>query len=327
MDLKKAGALRFQEVCMPRVWGGRRLESLYGKILPPDQPVGEMWLVSDHPVHESVVAEGMLKGKSIRDLMQEDPEFLLGTIAKPTANGRFPLLLKLLDAKENLSVQVHPDDACAEMLGEPDGGKTEMWYVLEASAGSKLYCGLKNIQDENRLREILGGGKIMEHLESFAAEKDQALLLPAGQVHAIGRGVLLAEIQQNSDLTYRIYDWGRMGMDGTPRELHLEKAAKAIHLNEPAPKVIHAGQNNLEQENLCECAYFAARRFRIQDALQLNTQQQSPHIVLVIEGDIEIKTNQNSLALKNGEAALIPAGVEEYILKGKGVVLAYFVPG
>jgi hypothetical protein len=201
------GMLRFEEAYQPRPWGGHRLATALGKPAPTDTPIGEAWLVSDHPSHVSRVAEGPWAGHTLHEILKAVPEALLGTLARPTPQGRFPLLLKLLDAAEPLSVQVHPDDHHALRLGEPDVGKTEMWYVLDADPQSCLYCGLHADTTPEQLTQGIHNGGLVEHLITFPATPGASVFVPAGTIHAIGAGILIAEIQQNSDLTYRLYDW------------------------------------------------------------------------------------------------------------------------
>nr|HPK00742.1 class I mannose-6-phosphate isomerase [Candidatus Hydrogenedentota bacterium] len=226
--------LRFKERYYERVWGGQKLKALFGKPFPDNVPVGEAWLISDHPGDESVIDGGFWKGQTLQALLAADARALLGANARTTPAGRFPLLLKLLDAAESLSVQVHPDDACAERLGEPDVGKTEMWSVLQAEPGSELIYGLKPEVGREAFSNAVANGDIEPLLNRFPVQAGDSVFVSAGTVHAIGAGVVLAEIQQNSDLTYRIHDWGRLDSDGQPRTLHLEKALEAIHFS-PTP--------------------------------------------------------------------------------------------
>ncbi len=320
------GILRFEECYFPRIWGGRKLEGIFGKPLPPVQAIGEAWLVADHAVHESVVADGPHRGRTLHELVCEHPQALLGRLAHATPFGRFPLLLKLLDAREVLSVQVHPDDACAKRLGESDIGKTEMWYVLDAEPGSELICGLESKLGPDGFAAAVRDGSIVRHLCRYPVRAGSALFVAAGIVHALGAGVVLAEIQQNSDLTYRIYDWDRTDANGTPRPLHVEKAMAAIHFA-PAPKPGLAQPLSYELDGaqytvLAACPYFAAEHIEIGDNLERATHGDSFHIVLVEDGPLEIE----GVPLQSGQAALIPAECPMFSVSGTGTFLDYYVP-
>ena len=210
---------RFKE----RVWGGRRLETLYGKTLPPDVPIGESWEIADRPGDESVIANGPLAGRTLRDLMIERAPDVLGDAA-PAADGRFPLLCKILDARQKLSLQVHPPDR-ARHLGDP---KTEMWYIADAGPGAELFVGLKRGVTRATFEGALGSGRVADCFHRVDVTSGDVMFLPSGRVHAIGAGLVIYEIQQNSDTTFRVYDWDRVGLDGKPRELHVPQSLESI---------------------------------------------------------------------------------------------------
>jgi mannose-6-phosphate isomerase len=218
--------LRFHPYLRPLVWGGRRLGDLLGKPLPAAEPIGESWEISDHPSHRTVVAEGPLAGRSVRDLMETHRRELLGSAAE--RYSVFPWLIKYLDARDWLSVQVHPDDEAAARLLPGESGKTEIWFILDAPPGSRVYAGLRPGVDEAALRAALGRGAAAECLHDFAPLPGDALFLPAGTVHAVGGGVMLAEVQQTSDATFRLYDWDRRDAQGRARPLHVEQALACI---------------------------------------------------------------------------------------------------
>ncbi|MBX7258777.1 MAG: class I mannose-6-phosphate isomerase [Candidatus Hydrogenedentes bacterium] len=323
------GILHFAEHYVERIWGGRRLQSAYGKPLPVDVPIGEAWLVSDHPSAESTVDEGPHTGRSLHDLMQEYGTALLGTAATPTIHGRFPLLLKLLDSTDYLSVQVHPDDACALRLGEPDVGKTEMWHVLQSDQGGQLFCGLDPAATPESLAHAIRANTLESLLPHFAVQPGDSVFVPAGTIHAIGPGLVLAEIQQNSDLTYRLYDWGRVQADGTPRALHIEKSVAATHFGEhhpgKAPSLLMddiGGRRSL----LAACRYFAAERLDLESPYNRQTRHTSFHIILALSGALTVTTESSTRSLAPSEAVLIPAGEDSFTLQGHGVCLDYYVP-
>jgi mannose-6-phosphate isomerase len=190
--------IQFEEAFFERIWGGHRLRESLGFDVPTDQPVGEAWLVADHAAHESKIANGPWRGQSLHDVLLAFPEYLLGTCAAPTIHGRFPLLLKILDAAEVLSVQVHPDDEDAARLGEPDVGKTEMWHVLDSLPGSTLICGLDPAMTAEQFQRAVESNTIQASMQSFPAPKGTTAFVSAGTVHAIGAGILLAEISRTA---------------------------------------------------------------------------------------------------------------------------------
>jgi mannose-6-phosphate isomerase len=208
------------------VWGGRRLETSLGKVLPPEKPIGESWELSDLPEpDQSEVAAGPLKGTSLRQLVEQDLRGLMGPVALD--HGRFPLLVKYIDASQTLSIQVHPDEAAAARLG--GRAKSEVWYVLDADPGAVIYLGLHPGTGPEELRHALETGEVEGLVVQVPARPGTLLPVPPGTVHAIGAGILLAEVQQPSDTTYRVYDWGRVGLDGRPRQLHVDQAVQSIH--------------------------------------------------------------------------------------------------
>lgn len=327
-DFKDLSLLRFHHGPAPRIWGGTRLR----QAVPARQHetrIGEDWLIADHPQHESVVCEGNFAGATLCQLLQSAPDFLLGRRPSLTPAGRFPLLLKLLDAAEPLSVQVHPDDAAALRLGEPDVGKTEMWHVIESAPGSELVCGLQEFVREDEVRRALESGTIEDLLVRFPAPAGTTVFVPAGTVHAIGAGAFLAEIQQNSDITYRLHDYGRTDASGIPRTLHLEKGLEVIHFGSP-----HTGQNlplghPIEGAGctiLGACRYFAGRRLDLNGTCDLLNRAASFHILLPLEGMGEVCANGATAVLEPFQAVLVAGGVDTFSLTGVARVLDYFVP-
>ncbi len=323
---------RFKERYYERVWGGRKLKALYGKPLPDKVPVGEAWLISDHPGNESVIDGGPWEGQTLQTLLAADARALLGANARTTPAGRFPLLLKLLDAAENLSVQVHPDDACAERLREPDVGKTEMWYVLQTEPESELICGLKPGVEREAFRRAVASGDIERLLHRFPVHPGASVFVSAGTVHAVGAGVVLAEIQQNSDLTYRIHDWGRVGSDGQPRTLHLEKALEAIDFSAaPAEReaVSPPGPSDPDSPRtlLASSSHFAAEQVVCAGTYARQTRGESFHILLAISGSLAVNAGFETHSLAPGEALLVPGLHQQYFVEGRGEFLDYYVPG
>src|SRR5215469_11272222 len=227
--------LVFQPIFKERVWGGRELERLFNKILPATKPIGESWEISDRPGDESVIANGAFAGKTLRWLMENYPVEMLGR-ARPTAGSRFPILCKILDARDKLSLQVHPPAAKAtELNGEP---KTEMWFIADAEPTAELFVGLKPGVTRNEFEKKIADGTVAECFHRAPVRTGDAMFLPSGRVHAIGAGLVIFEIQQNSDTTYRVFDWNRVGLDGKPRELHIPQSLASIDFNDFEPKLV-----------------------------------------------------------------------------------------
>src|SRR6266404_6184934 len=226
--------LTFQPLLKQRVWGGRKLEQLYQKPLPPGVPIGESWEISDRPDDASVITNGPLAGKDLHWLVEHHREELLGSTK--LQHGRFPLLVKILDAEQKLSLQVHPPaDKAARLGGEP---KTEMWYIADAAPGAELYVGLKRGVTRDQFAEKVRSGTVADCFHRIGVKSGDAMFLPSGRVHAIGAGLVIFEIQQNSDTTYRVFDWNRVGLDGKPRELHIPQSLASIDFNDFEPELV-----------------------------------------------------------------------------------------
>ena len=299
--------LIFQPIFKERVWGGREMERLYRKALPPGD-IGESWEISDHDDDVSVVANGPLAGRTLRSVMEEHAEELLGE-ASPMANGRFPLLVKILDARERLSLQVHPPAEIAPSLGgEP---KTEMWYVAQADPGAMIYAGLKRGVTRRQFEAALKRQELEPLIHQIAPRAGDALFVPSGRLHAIGAGLVIFEIQQNSDTTYRVYDWGR------PREIHVAQSLKCINFKDFEPALA-----DTREEVLVACEHFVCARLTL-DAPRLLHCYDSFHIVAAVEGGVEI----GDVTLAAGQFALVPASLGEFTLRprGKATVLDVFV--
>lgn len=319
--------LRFRETYFEMIWGGQRLGARAGAA---GKSIGEAWLIADHTSCESVVAEGPHAGRTLHDLLEEDASALLGTRPAPTVHGRFPLLLKLLDAGQPLSVQVHPDDTAATHLGEPDVGKTEMWHVLDAAPGAELICGLDPALGRAELAQEIQDGGVEKRMHRIAAPAGTSVFVPAGTVHAIGAGIFLAEIQQNSNITYRMYDWGRLDVQGRPRELHVDKALQVIQFGAESPgasQPLTLMQEGATRNLLAACRHFAAERVQAIGPRYVRTiRGETFHILLGVEGDLRVSAGAECASLQPLAALLVPGGAKDYEIDGKGVFLDYYVP-
>jgi mannose-6-phosphate isomerase len=239
--------LLFKPIFQERIWGGRKLAELFGKDLPVGKRIGESWEIVDRPEAQSVVANGPLRDKTLHELWTQDRETIFGKVPD---TDRFPLLIKLLDAQEKLSLQVHPTEEVAKVLGgEP---KTEFWYVAAADPNAELYVGLRASLTREEFRDAVKQGRVADRVHTVRVKGGDAMFLPAGRFHAVGGGNLLVEIQQNSDTTYRVFDWNRVDDQGRPRHLHIDQALQSIDFDDVAPKLIEPRGELLVKHELFE---------------------------------------------------------------------------
>jgi mannose-6-phosphate isomerase len=307
-----ASPLLFVPFLRPMVWGGRRLADELGKSLPPADAYGESWDVSDHPHHRSVVANPVRQGESLRQLMESEVAALLGPSAGryPT----FPWLVKYLDAADWLSVQVHPDEEAVRRLWPGEGSKTEAWFILDAQPGSRIYAGLLPGVTAKDLRRALQAGAVAECLHSFVPRPGDCVFLPAGTVHAVGGGVLMAEVQQTSDATFRLFDWNRRDAHGKSRPLHVEEALACIHWDrgpvEPRPAPGYAAPTpGTGRQELVRCPYFTLEYVRTSEPLPFGTAGRL-QVILVVQGQGCLETATGLEPLRRGQAWVLPARME-----------------
>jgi len=317
--------LRFERIYQEKVWGGRTLERCPGLALPEGKRIGETWEIVDREGENSRVADGPWRGASLGELVGRHREALLGN-APANARGRFPLLVKYIDASESLSVQVHPDDASAARIGASAEGKTEAWYVLAAEPGARLYCGLRAGVSASDLERCMGQRAVLELMRSFEARAGECLLVPGGTVHAIGAGVTLLEVQQNSDTTYRIWDWDRVGLDGRPRETHPREAlaASAFDLPErpPVAGALRRGSDGHARAPLARTSHFTLELLEPERRARLETGGQY-RIYCVVSGSGTLTAAGESQALSRGDCWLVPArsAIHEIEPSGAGLRL------
>ncbi|GAB2698240.1 class I mannose-6-phosphate isomerase [Paenibacillus thermoaerophilus] len=311
--------LLFQPEFKERVWGGRNLER-FGYRLPEGR-IGEAWTIADHPNGSSVVANGDLAGLTLQDLRGRFGAELFGTRTTMREDGRFPLLVKLLDCEDDLSVQVHPSDGY-DRLPPGELGKTEMWYILDAKPGAKIIYGLQPGIDRAALEATISEGRIMDALQEVPVSTGDSFYIPAGTVHALCSGVLVAEIQQNSDTTYRLYDYDRPGLDGKPRELHIEDSLNVTaYEGAGAKRMSTAGSRPGEWLELATSPYFVTDKGVVQGRWELETTPESFTILIVAEGEGEISWSGGELPLAPGQSYLLPAQLGAYALTGNLTVL------
>jgi mannose-6-phosphate isomerase len=300
--------LKFTPRFKERVWGARNLERLYRKRLPATVPIGESWEITDRPGDVSTIANGALAGRDLRWLMQQHGKELLGN-ARPL-NGHFPLLIKILDAQDTLSLQVHPPAAkAAELKGEP---KTEMWFITEAQPDAALYVGLRKGVTRADFERKVADGTVAECFHRHTVKAGDAMFLPSGRVHAIGAGNVIFEIQQNSDTTYRVFDWNRVGLDGKPRELHVAQSFASIDFNDFEPPL--AGRETRAQgdatvRELARCPLFVVEQWNLAGGRTAALTPDIMHILGVVSGEITVESAAGKLTLAAGEFGLVPASV------------------
>lgn len=308
--------LRFERICLEKVWGGRKLERTPGFALPGSGPIGETWELVDRDDHNSIVAEGTLRGATLRDLVRDQGRSMLGR-AKPARSGRFPLLVKFLDASEPLSVQVHPKS------GSIDGGhegKDEAWYVLDAAPESRLWLGMRPGVHRRQLAESAAKREVLAHLLEWPVRAGDWAMVPGGTVHSIGGGICLFEVQENSDTTHRLYDWDRPGLDGKPRPMQIEDALAVTQYGESAPGPRTArfqSKNGVRRAQLASCASFAMELYDIEHSIELDTDD-LPRIAVALVGRATLRTSAGaSVELCTGDTWLLPASLGKYSIQAR----------
>lgn len=311
------------------VWGGYQLRPYKG-LEPSDEPIGESWEVSAVPSSTCIISNGAHKGKDLISVINEQPEAILGKKVNEKYNGKLPLLVKFIDAKRDLSIQVHPNDEMA-MREHGKMGKSEMWYVIKADEGAHLYAGFKEEITPYEYQKRVENGSITEVLADHQVKAGDVFYLPAGRVHAICGGILLAEVQQSSDVTYRIFDYNRPGMDGKPRELHTELAAKALdyHVIDNYRTEYEDSSNRAVQ--IIDSPYFSVRVMEVSKPFHRDLKKYDSFIItMCIEGDckIHLRSTDEEILLKQGNSTLIPAAIADFDVipqKGKTRILDAFI--
>ena len=284
----------FTPIYQERVWGGTNFEQKLGRTLPANKVIGESWEIVDRPEAQSTTSAG----KTIRELIAADPEGIMCTgwsAARP-----FPILVKWLDCQEKLSLQVHPPaDIAPSLGGEPN---TENWYVVDATEDATLMAGLKNGVTREDFETGLKNNDLEPLVHSMNVQAGESIFIPSGRIHAIGGGNLILEIQQNSDTTYRVYDWGRVGLDGTPRELHIEESLKSSDFNDFEPETLKS--SDASEQLLAQSDVFDLRKVCLSEGEELSFEAGTPRILSVVSGQL---TADDGATLKSGDTALLPA--------------------
>lgn len=299
------------------LWGGTRLKTEYHKKFN-FTPLAETWECSVHPDGASTVLNGEYAGRTLADVIALHPEYLGKKHKK-----NFPILVKLIDAEKDLSVQVHPDDAYAKRY-EHENGKTEMWYVMDATEDAFLIYGFEQKLTKEEIKNAIIHHSIMNYLHKVPVHKGDVFYIPAGTVHAIGKGILIAEIQENSNITYRVYDYDRVDKNGNQRELHIEKALQVMH-PAPAPELMfdreYQKTDDYTIETLCNCQYFKTQKIKIRNYFHFAVENDSFQVLLCLDGTSVITHEQECINIQKGECIFLPAGLGDCRIDGSAELL------
>lgn len=317
--------IKFNPLLKSTLWGGNKIIPF--KHLDSNQEnVGESWEISGVPNNETIVSDGQFKGQKLNNVVATLKDKLVGTANYKRFGNEFPLLIKFIDARQDLSIQVHPTDEIAKQQGK-ERGKTEMWYIMDSDADAKLYSGLKMQITPEQYKEMVENDTICDALAQYEVKADDCFFLPAGRIHAIGTGCFLAEIQQTSDVTYRIYDFKRKDKDGNYRQLHTQEASECINYNvEKDYRTEYTPKKN-EGVNLVNCPYFNTAVYDLDEPMTLDYSELDSFVILIgIKGEGTIKDNEgNETSLKVGETILIPATTQSLKVEGTVKFLETYV--
>lgn len=318
----QAYPLQFNPILKERIWGGTKLKTLFNK--PITSPItGESWELSDVPGDVSVVSNGVYQGKSLTELLEAFPDELLGTQVHERFGKQFPLLFKFLDAREDLSIQVHPNDELAKERHN-SFGKTEMWYVMQADENARIIVGFEQKSSPEQYLRSLEEKTILGLLHTVKVQKGDVFFLETGTVHAIGAGLVIAEIQQTSDITYRIYDFDRKDANGNTRELHVDLALDAINYELTDTQKEYTHHEN-QSNGMVDCAYFTTNYIPLDGESVVRKDGESFTVYMCVEGHFEIEIDGQKYEYQTGDTVLIPASIHALNLKGKGALLEIYI--
>lgn len=314
--------LQFQPILKDRIWGGTKLRTYLNKPIS-SEITGESWEISTVENDVSVVSNGTFKGKSLNEIIEAYPREILGTKVYEQFGNQFPLLFKYLDAREDLSIQVHPNDELAKKRHN-SFGKTEMWYVMQADQEARLIVGFKEKSSKEKYVHHLENKSLLTILDSKKVQKGDVFFLNTGTVHAIGAGTVIAEIQQTSDITYRLYDFDRVDANGNTRELHIDLALDAINYD-----VVEAERRYEKKENtsntIATCEYFTTNFIPLNGTVRMDSKKESFRVFMCVEGEFELSLNETNYNYKTGDTVLIPAQTDGFTLLGKASILEIYI--
>jgi len=314
--------LQFEPILKERIWGGEKLKTILNKPIS-SKITGESWELSTVEGDVSVVANGNLRGKSLMDLIDEYPDEILGTDVYKRFGKQFPLLFKYLDAREDLSIQVHPNDELAKKRHN-SFGKTEMWYVTQADVDSRIIVGFKENSSKEEYLKHLNDKTLVSILDTVKAKPGDVFFLETGTVHAIGAGLVVAEIQQTSDITYRLYDFDRKDSQGNTRELHVDLALDAINYNKVDTQKKYETKTNTSNV-VVDCPYFTTNFIPLENKVTVSKSGGTFTVYMCIEGAFEIEYDGFKQSYKKGDTVLVPAEINAFILNGKASILEIYI--
>lgn len=314
--------LKFQPILKDRIWGGTKLKTYLNKPII-SEITGESWEISTVENDVSIIANGFFKGKSLNELINEFPEQVLGTKVYKRFGKQFPLLFKYLDAREDLSIQVHPNDELAAKRHN-SFGKTEMWYVMQADANAKLIVGFKEKSAPEHFLKNLENNSILDILDVKNVKQGDVFFLETGTVHAIGAGTVIAEIQQTSDITYRIYDFDRVDANGKTRELHVDLALDAINYDVVEAQKDYSKVENVSNE-MVHCQYFTTNFIPLDGEMRFDKNKESFSVYMCVEGSFELLYEEEKYEYKTGDTILVPSDITEFEMKGVASVLEIYI--
>jgi mannose-6-phosphate isomerase len=314
--------LQFEPILKERIWGGEKLKTLLNKPITSNS-TGESWELSTVEGDVSVVANGLHKGKSLTELINENPNEILGTKVYHQFGKQFPLLFKYLDAREDLSIQVHPNDELAKKRHN-SFGKTEMWYVLQADKDSRIIVGFKENSNANDYLENLKNKTLLSILDDVEVAVGDVFFLETGTVHAIGAGLVIAEIQQTSDITYRLYDFDRLDAAGNQRELHVDLALDAINYNKVDTHKKYDKVPN-ESNTVVECPYFTTNFLPLEGKISVEKSGNSFTVYMCVDGSFELESEGIQYQYKKGDTVLVPAALKAFSINGKASILEIYI--
>nr|WP_252736493.1 type I phosphomannose isomerase catalytic subunit [Maribacter dokdonensis] len=312
--------IKFKPILKERLWGGTKLKEVFGKPIESDI-TGESWELSTVPGDISVVANGSLEGKSLQELIDSNGEELLGKSVVERFGKEFPILIKFIDAKQDLSIQLHPNDALAKERHN-SFGKTEMWYIMDADPKAELIVGFNKDVTKEEYAESVANDTLLDLLNYEQVKEGDTFFINTGKIHAIGAGVMLAEIQQTSDVTYRVFDFNRKDKDGNLRELHTDLALDAVDYEKKDDFKVSYSQEKNEVNTMVDCPYFKTNFIELTENLELDTvNRDSFTIFMCVGGEAKISTAEGEVAIKSGETALLPASTQKISLQSTGAKL------
>ena len=314
--------LQFQPILKDRIWGGTKLNTYLNKPIT-SEITGESWEISTVENDVSVIANGFFKGKSLNEIILEFPKEVLGTKVYEQFGKQFPLLFKYLDAREDLSIQVHPNDELAAKRHN-SFGKTEMWYVMQADDNARLIVGFKEKSSKEAYQKSLENKTIIDILDTKKVKKGDVFFLETGTVHSIGAGTVIAEIQQTSDITYRLYDFDRVDVKGNKRELHIDLALDAINYNVVEAQKDYSRVKNSSNE-MVNCPYFTTNFIPLDGKIEVEKDKKSFTVYMCVEGNFEIENKGESYNYKTGDSVLIPAEMASFEINGKASLLEIYI--